>query len=153
MLFVIWKPNVTVASVIEQDGRFLMVKERAADMLVYNQPAGHLDEGESLLNAAIRETREETAWEFVPEAVIGIYRWVHDDSGLTFLRIAFCGHALHHHAEQPLDEGIVEALWLSHEALLEHAQHGRLRSPLVLRCVDDYRAGIRYPLSILQDVF
>ena len=140
-----WKPDVTVAAIVERDGRFLMVEERASGHLVLNQPAGHLEDRETLIDAVIRETREETAWRLTPAALIGTYLWRNPDNGRTFLRFAFCGSVDDHKAEQPLDTGIVRAVWLSHEQLL--AQPGRLRSPLVLRCLDDYLRGMRQPLE------
>ncbi|HXG28657.1 MAG TPA: NUDIX hydrolase [Nevskiales bacterium] len=144
----IWRPHVTVAAVAERDGRFLLVEERIDGRLLYNQPAGHLDENESLIAAVAREAREETAWDFEPEALIGLYLWKEPTGGKTFLRAAFAGHCLRHHPQQPLDAGIQRALWLSRDEIA--ALGGRLRSPLVLRCVDDYLRGCRYPLDVLQ---
>ena len=141
----LWNPEVTVAAIVERDGRFLMVEERSAGRLVLNQPAGHLEDRETLIEAVIRETREETAWRFAPAALIGTYLWRNPDNGRTFLRFGFCGTVDDHVADQPLDNGIVRAVWLSHEQLL--AQQGRLRSPLVLRCLDDYLRGTRLPLE------
>lgn len=146
----IWKPHATVAAVIEHNGRFLMVEENSEGDIVYNQPAGHLDPNESLVDAAIRETREETAWGFRPEAIVGIYRWVHEPTQRTYLRVCFSGTCHDHQPQQALDEGIIQALWLSREDML--AQADKLRSPLVMRCVDDYLAGHRYPLHLLTDV-
>ena len=142
-------PHVTVAAVIEDGGRFLMVRERIAGRQRYNQPAGHLEAGESLAAASVRETLEETAWRYTPEALIGLYRWV-SPQGVTFLRATFCGTAQAHVPEQPLDSGIEAAQWLSYPQIA--ALGDALRSPLVLRCIDDYRAGIRYPLRVLQDL-
>ena len=124
-----WNPEVTVAAIVERDGRFLMVEERIGGRLVLNQPAGHLEDRETLLEAVIRETREETAWRFQPEALVGIYLWRNPDNDRSFLRFAFCGTVDDHQPTQPLDTGIVRALWMSHEQLL--AQPARLRSPLV----------------------
>lgn len=140
-----WTPHLTVATIIERDGRFLLVEEYAdGDDLVYNQPAGHLDEHETLAAAAIRETLEETAWEVDVNTIVGIYYWTHP-RGETFVRTCFAGTALHHHPDQPLDHGIQRAVWLTRE---EIALLGpRLRSPMVLRCIDDYLAGKRYPLD------
>lgn len=138
-------PEVTVAAVVEREGRFLMVEELISGRLVLNQPAGHLEDRESLIEAAIRETREETAWRFHPEALVGIYLWRNPDNERTFLRFAFCGTVDQHDASQPLDTGIQRALWLSRNQLL--AQSGRLRSPLVMRCLDDYTLGRRRPLD------
>ncbi|MBI3897061.1 MAG: NUDIX hydrolase [Gammaproteobacteria bacterium] len=146
----IWKPNVTVAAIAEQDGRFLLVEERDNRALVLNQPAGHLDEGESLIAAVIRETLEETAWHFAPQALLGIYRWQHPSKGTTYLRFAFIGRALEHEPNRVLDDGIVRALWLTPAEIQQQAS--RHRSPQVQRCIDDYRAGRRYPLDLLADL-
>lgn len=146
----IWKPHATVAAVIEQDGRFLMVEEESDGLIVFNQPAGHLDPDESLVEAVIRETREETAWRFLPEAITGIYRWQQPNTERTFLRIAFCGQIDDLDSEQTLDEGIIRAVWMSREQLIENQQ--QLRSPMVLHCIDDYLANKRYPLELLTDI-
>lgn len=140
-----WKPEVTVAAIVERAGRFLMVEERVSGGLVFNQPAGHLEDRETLIEAAIRETREETAWRFAPESLVGTYLWRSPDNGRTFLRFAFCGSVDDHRPQQALDTGIVRALWMTHEQL--RAQPHRLRSPLVLRCIDDYLQGRRLPLE------
>ena len=141
-----WLPRLTVATIIERDGRFLLVEEYAdGDELVYNQPAGHLDEHETLAAAAIRETLEETAWEIQVEAIIGLYYWTHP-KGHTFVRTCFAGTALRHHPGQALDYGIQRALWLTREEIA--ALGPKLRSPMVLRCIDDYLAGKRYPLDL-----
>ena len=140
-----WNPDVTVAAIVERDGRFLVVEERIKGSLVLNQPAGHLEKGETLVDAVVREAREETAWRFTPEALVGTYLWRNPDTDRTFLRFAFCGSVDDHRPDQALDTGIVRAVWLAHEQLL--AQPGRMRSPLVLRCFGDFRAGIRRPLD------
>jgi 8-oxo-dGTP pyrophosphatase MutT (NUDIX family) len=141
-----WDARLTVATVIERGGQFLLVEEYAdGQELVYNQPAGHLDEHETLAAAAIRETLEETAWEVRIDAIVGIYYWTHPQ-GHTFVRTCFAGTALHHHPEQPLDHGITRALWLTRDEIA--ALGPKLRSPMVLRCVDDYLAGTRYPLEL-----
>jgi 8-oxo-dGTP pyrophosphatase MutT (NUDIX family) len=140
-----WNPEVTVAAVVERDGRFLVVEERIAGRLVLNQPAGHLEDAETLLDAVIRETREETAWRFTPEALVGTYLWRNPVNERSFLRFAFCGEVDDHHPLQPLDTGIVRAFWLSHLQLLN--QSARRRSPLVLRCVEDFLQGKRQPLD------
>ncbi|HED32820.1 MAG TPA: NUDIX hydrolase [Gammaproteobacteria bacterium] len=146
----IWKPHTTVAAIIERDNRFLMVEEICSGKVVYNQPAGHLDPDESLLEAAIRETREETAWEFRPEYISGIYRWQQPHTERSYLRVAFAGSCYNHQQTQPLDEGIIKAVWLSREALA--AEPEKLRSPMVLLCIDDYLKGKQYPLELLTDV-
>lgn len=145
----IWKPNVTVAAVIEQAGQFLLVEEHTAQGIRVNQPAGHLEPGESLLNAVVRETLEESAYHFQPEFLIGIYRWHASESATTYLRFAFGGQILTHEANRPLDEGIIQALWLTPAEI--HVSQTRHRSPLILRCVEDYLAGNRYPLELLVD--
>ena len=141
-----WLPRLTVATIIERDGRFLLVEEYAdGEELVYNQPAGHLDEHETLAAAAIRETLEETAWEVQIDAIVGLYYWTHP-KGHTFVRTCFAGKALHHHPDQPLDRGIQRAVWLTREEIA--ALGPKLRSPMVLHCIDDYLAGKRYPLEL-----
>ncbi|HEY4541667.1 MAG TPA: NUDIX hydrolase [Noviherbaspirillum sp.] len=146
----IWKPSVTVASVIEQQGRFLLVEEETSDGIRLNQPAGHLDPNESLPEAAARETLEEAACEFFPDALIGIYmsRYLSSRTGteVTYLRFAFSGR-LGRQLDQPLDEGILRTIWMTREEMAACTE--RHRSPLVLRCVDDYLAGQRMPLSLL----
>ncbi|HRE55475.1 MAG TPA: NUDIX hydrolase, partial [Candidatus Competibacter sp.] len=140
-----WSPRLTVATIVEREGRFLLVEEYAdGKELVYNQPAGHLDEHETLAAAAIRETLEETAWEIQIDAVVGVYYWTHP-KGDTFVRTCFAGTALRHHPDQALDRGIQRALWLTRAEIA--TLEPRLRSPMVLRCLDDYRAGKRLPLD------
>lgn len=143
----VWKPDVTVAAVVEREGRFLLIEEHVSNRLVINQPAGHLELNESFVEAAIRETLEETAWSFVPEAVSGIYLWQHPERNMSFLRVAFAGRVTEHHAERRLDRGIRRTLWLSREEVAQRST--RLRSPMVLQCIDDYLAGQRHPLSLL----
>jgi 8-oxo-dGTP pyrophosphatase MutT (NUDIX family) len=138
-------PEITVAAIAETDGRFLLVEERINQRLVFNQPAGHVEQGESLLTAVIRETREETAWRFEPKSLIGIYLWRSPDSGVTTMRFAFSGSVDDHQAAQPLDQGIVCTHWFSRTDLQEREQ--RLRSPLVMRCIEDYLHGKRQPLT------
>ena len=145
-----WNPEVTVAAIVEHEGRFLMVEELIGGRLVLNQPAGHLEDGETLIDAVVRETREETAWRFLPEALVGIYLWRNPENERSFLRFAFCGRADDHRPAQPLDKGIQRAVWLNRNQLL--AQPGRLRSPLVMRCFDDYALGRRQPLDTVATV-
>ena len=143
-----WSPRLTVATIVEREGHFLLVEEYADGAeLVYNQPAGHLDEHETLAAAAIRETLEETAWEIQIDAVVGVYYWTHP-KGDTFVRTCFAGTALRHHPDQALDRGIQRALWLTRAEIA--ALEPRLRSPMVLRCLDDYRAGKRLPLDVFS---
>ena len=143
----IWKPNVTVAAVIEQEGKFLLVEEQTTQGLLFNQPAGHLEANESLVNATIRETLEESAYQFQPQHLVGIYRWHAATSDTTYLRFAFTGQIIKHYPERTLDEGIVRAVWMSPDEIREC--QSRHRSPLILRCVEDYLAGKRYPLELL----
>lgn len=143
----IWKPNVTVAAVIERDGKFLLVEEETDDGIRFNQPAGHLECGESLLDAVVRETREETRYDFVPQALVGIYNWRHPVKDLTYLRFAFAGEVTGCDPERELDEGIIAPRWLSPDEI--RASSERHRSPLILRCVEDWLAGRRYPLDLL----
>jgi len=138
-------PDITVAALAERQGRFLLVEEHIARRLVFNQPAGHVEPGETLLEAVARETREETAWRFTSEAFLGAYIWRHPGTGRASLRFAFIGSVTDHDAQQPLDHGILRTHWLTREQVLEHET--RLRSPLVLRCIDDYLAGQRSPLE------
>lgn len=132
-------PAVTVAAVVQTAGRFLIVEERVNRRLQLNQPAGHLERGETLLEAVVREAREETAWRFDPIAVLGIYLWRNPASGPPVVRFAFTGSVRDHDPMQPLDRGIVRTHWLTPAELGE--QRARLRSPLVLRCVEDFLAG------------
>jgi 8-oxo-dGTP pyrophosphatase MutT (NUDIX family) len=143
----IWKPNVTVAAVVERDGKFLLVEEETSRGLRYNQPAGHLEADESLLAAVTREVLEETAYHFVPHHLLGIYRWHSSESDTTYLRFAFTGALTGHDPDRPLDNGILQALWLTPDEI--RASQERHRSPLILRCVEDYLAGKHYPLELL----
>lgn len=141
------KVDVTVAAVAERDGRFLLVQERAARRVVLNQPAGHLEDGETLLEAVTRETREETGREFVPQSLLGLYLW-RGPGSRSILRIAFAGIVGERDQSARLDRAILRTLWLGRpELAARSAEH---RSPLVLRCIDDYLAGIRHPLTMLQ---
>jgi 8-oxo-dGTP pyrophosphatase MutT (NUDIX family) len=143
-------PEITVAGVTENGGRFLVVEERINRRLVFNQPAGHVEHGESLLTAVIREVREETAWRFLPKALVGVYLWRSPASGVTTMRFAFEGSVADHDSTQPLDHGIVGTHWLSRSDLLE--REDRLRSPLVMRCVEDYLGGQRLPLDSVANL-
>ena len=143
-------PDITVAAVTETDGRFLVVEERINRRLVFNQPAGHVERGETLLEAVVREVREETAWGFHPQALIGVYLWRNPSSGRSTMRFTFTGTVADHHPQQPLDRGIVGTHWLSRVELVEREQ--RLRSPLVLKCIEDYLGGTRRPLETVGDL-
>jgi len=143
----IWKPNTTVAAVIEQNGKFLLVEEHTAQGLRFNQPAGHWEPNETLAAGAARETLEESAYDFVPEYLIGIYRWPAPGSKTTYVRFAFGGRITAHHPERKLDTGIVRAVWMTLDEI--RATQARHRSPLILRCIEDYLAGKRYPLDLI----
>jgi 8-oxo-dGTP pyrophosphatase MutT (NUDIX family) len=143
----VWRPSATVAAVIERDGRFLLVEERIESRLVLNQPAGHLDPGESLVEACRREVLEETAHRFAPEALVGIYRWHYAARDVTFLRFCFSGR-IEGVERRALDREIVRLHWLTREELL--ARRAEHRSPLVQRCVDDFLAGRRFPLDVFS---
>ena len=146
----IWCPHVTVACVIADGDRFLMVEEDIRGELRINQPAGHLEDHESLAEAAVRETLEETGWEVALDHFIGVQQWhspVHDHH---IVRFAFAGHPVKHHSGRPLDAGIARALWMSYADIAANA--GRLRSALVLGTLDDWLAGQRLPLATLRSL-
>lgn len=143
----IWKPNVTVAAVVQRDGKFLLVEEETEAGLAFNQPAGHLEQGESLIAAVVREALEETAYHFKPTHLVGIYNWKHPTKDVTYLRFAFAGELRGYEAERKLDDGIIAAHWLTLAEVKE--TQARHRSPLILRCIEDLIAGKRYPLDLL----
>jgi phosphatase NudJ len=146
-----WKPSVTVAAIIERDGRFLLVEEETSEGLKLNNPAGHLDPGESPADGCAREALEETGYAFRPTELLGIYlsRFQRATTGedITYLRFAFRGRLGLHDPERPLDTGIVRTLWLTADEIRQCAP--RHRSTLLLRCMEDYLAGTRYPLSAI----
>jgi ADP-ribose pyrophosphatase YjhB (NUDIX family) len=148
----IWKPNVTVAALIERDGYFLLVEEETTDGLRFNQPAGHLDEGESLVTACAREAMEETAHAFTPTELVGVYQWPRprkeNEGDITYLRFAFAGKVGAHETARKLDAGIVRAVWLTLAEIEACAEHHR--SPLVLQCVRDFLSGRRFPLDLIR---
>src|ERR1700712_4384732 len=147
----IWKPSVTVAAIVELDGKFLLIEEETSDGIRINQPAGHLDPFESLEQAVVRETLEETAHDFTPTALVGMYmsRYKSARTGeeVTYLRFTFGGEAAAKHA-QPLDDGILRTMWMTRDEMA--ACRERHRSPLVLQCVDEYLSGKRAPLELLH---
>jgi len=145
-----WLPHITVASVIEKNNKFLLIEEMIDGRAVLNQPAGHWEQGESLVEAVTRETLEESAWHFTPESLIGIYSWQHPKKSKTYLRFAFCGEAHHFEENRPLDEGIIGTSWLTAEEIKALAV--KHRSPQVQRCIDDYLSGQRFPLHCLAHV-
>ncbi len=146
-----WKPNVTVAAIIERDGRYLLVEEHTQEGLRLNNPAGHLDPCESPAEGCAREALEETAHPFTPRALVGVYlsRFQRPSTGedITYLRLAFCGDLGDFQAERSLDEGIVRTVWMTPDEV--RASADRHRSPLVLRCIEDHLAGQRYPLDLI----
>jgi len=142
------RPDLTVAAVVEHDGQFLLVEERVGNSMVFNQPAGHVERGEDLITAVIRETLEETAWTFSPQALTGIYLWDQPEKQRSFLRFTFFGQVTSHDPQRRLDRGIERAVWMDRAHIVSRSS--RLRSPMVLRCIDDYLEGRRYPLDIVQ---
>jgi 8-oxo-dGTP pyrophosphatase MutT (NUDIX family) len=148
----VWQPDVTVATLVVRDGALLMVEEDVSGRRVLNQPAGHLEPNESLVEAAIRETLEESGWDVVPTALVGIYQWkspspAEGGDGRHFMRVAMAADAIRHYPDRPLDSGILRALWMTPTELQDAA--ARHRSPLVWRAASDFLAGCRHPLSVL----
>lgn len=144
-----WHPHVTLAVVVEQAGRFLLVHEHTEEGRVYNQPAGHLERNESFVEGAVREALEETGWRVKATAVLGLSRYVAPSNGVTYVRITLAAAPIEHLPDAELDEGIIEAVWLSYEEIL--AKRNQLRSPLVLGDIERYRHGQFYPLELLGD--
>jgi ADP-ribose pyrophosphatase YjhB (NUDIX family) len=144
-----WKPNVTVAAVIEKNGEYLLVEEQTPLGLQLNNPAGHLELGESLIQACIREVLEETGYHFIPTFLVGIYLSQSNSQGITYLRFAFSGVLGQHDEQIAVDQGIVRNLWLTPQQIQESQQ--RHRSALVLKCIEDHRLGQRFSLDVLQD--
>lgn len=142
-----WKPHATVAAIVEQDGKFLLVEEETDRGNRYNQPAGHLEDNETLLEAVIRETLEETAYNFNPTALLGIYHWKHEHNNTTYLRFAYIGNVSNHQPQRRLDDGIIRTVWMTVDEM--RAQHALMRSPQVLTCVEDYLSGKRHPLEVI----
>jgi ADP-ribose pyrophosphatase YjhB (NUDIX family) len=148
-----WKPNVTVATVVERTNQqnekeYLLVHEIRDGKKVYNQPAGHLDEGESLAEAAIRETREETGWDVTLTHIVGIYRFI-GANGITYMRHVFAATPIQHNPGQTLDDGIIEAVWMTYEEILNNTK--AIRSDMVKSALDDFRKGEPYPLGLLHE--
>ena len=144
-----WQPHVVVAAIVERDGRYLIVEEFIGGELRLNQPAGHWEEGETLIEATRRETLEESGWEVEPTAFLGVYTWQPNTLPYPFVRFAFVADALRHHPDRPLDEGIVRALWLTPEEL--QGREAEWRSPSVMQCIVDHRAGRRLPLDTIRE--
>ena len=145
-----WKPNVTVAAIVEQDTCFLLVEERIKGKAVLNQPAGHLEVGESLFEAVKREVLEETAWQFNPVSLVGIYLYTLPNNTLTYLRFCFYGECIHHELGRALDEEIIRTHWLTLKQIREKEK--ALRSPMVLRGIEDYLAGNCYSLDLIDQI-
>lgn len=143
----VWRPHVTVACVVADGDRYLMVEEEVGGRLAWNQPAGHLEDGESLAAAALRETLEETGWIVELQHLIGVHQWRSTEHGDAVLRFSFAARALSHDPDRPLDTGIRRALWLSRAEIAERGD--LLRSPMVLLSIDAWLAGQRLPLSSL----
>jgi NADH pyrophosphatase NudC (nudix superfamily) len=144
----VWKPHVTVAAIIEREQRFLLVEEETSHGIAFNQPAGHLEPGESLIDAVIREVSEESAWTFTPEYIASIQLWRKQPDASSFLRICFVGHCSHYQSRQSLDDGIIATHWLTRDEIV--AKKSKLRSPLVLTTIDQYLAGEHHSLSLLK---
>ena len=146
----IWKPNTTVAAIVELNGKFLLVEEMTERGNRFNQPAGHLEDNETLLEAVIRETLEESAYDFIPEAIAGIYQWKHPHNNTTYMRFAFIGKVGAHYPTQQLDDGIIRAVWMTADEIRVN-QH-LTRSSQVLVCIEDYLAGKSYPLEVITNL-
>ncbi len=140
-------PHITVATIVERDKQFLMVKEKSDGNIVYNQPAGHLEANETLIQAAARETLEETGWEVRIRHFLGVYQYASPLNGVCYVRLCFIAEPRFHHQERVLDQDIIEIQWLSLRQLDGLRQ--QLRSPLVMSAVEDYRKGIRYPFALI----
>lgn len=142
-----WAPHITVATVIERDNRFLLVYEESDGRNVYNQPAGHLEPDETLAEAAVRETLEETAWNIKLTGVVGVNLYTAPSNNVTYFRTTFIGDLISHDPNRRLDEGIIDAVWLSYEEILE--KKDQLRSPMTLKIIEDYLSGRRFPLEVV----
>ncbi len=142
-----WKPHATVAAIIEENGKFLLVEETTDRGNRFNQPAGHLEDGETLLEAVIRETLEETAYTFQPTSLLGIYHWKHEHNDTTYLRFAYIGKVTQHRPELGLDDGIIRTVWMTMDEIRSNAM--LMRSPQVITCIEDYLNGQHFPLSVI----
>jgi ADP-ribose pyrophosphatase YjhB (NUDIX family) len=144
-----WYPHATVAVVVEKDGKFLLIEEQSSGEIVFNQPAGHIEEGETFVQAACRETLEESAWHVKPHYLIGFYVYRSSTNNKTYHRACFYAEAIKHDADRTLDEGIIQTVWMTRDEV-ESNMH-KLRSPMVLQCIDDYIAGKQYPLELIHE--
>ncbi|MDP1766000.1 MAG: NUDIX hydrolase [Methylotenera sp.] len=145
-----WKPHATVAAIVEDNGKFLLVEEATDRGNRFNQPAGHLEDNETLIQAVIRETLEETAYAFKPESLLGVYHWKHEHNDTTYLRFAFIGNVSNHQANMALDEGIIRTVWMTADEIRNNAK--LIRSPQVLTCIEDYLRGQKFPLEVLTNL-
>ncbi len=143
-----WKPHTTVAAIVEEKGKFLLVEETTERGNRFNQPAGHLEDNESLLDAVIRETLEETAYAFKPEALLGVYHWRHEHNSTTYLRFSYIGSVSNHQPERSLDKGIIRTVWMTIDEIRQHAH--LMRSPQVISCIEDYLNGQQFSLSVVS---
>ncbi len=143
-------PGLTVAAVIERDGRFLLVEEETAQGVRFNQPAGHVERGETLIEAVQREALEEAGVHFRPRAVLGAYLWAVPDSDTAYLRVAFSGEIVGEEPQRSLDTGILRTVWLTHKEVASLAHEGKTRSPLVLAVIDDWLSGRRFSLDVVR---
>ena len=146
----IWTPHATVATVVEQDDRYLLVKELSHGEVVYNQPAGHIEEDESIFDAATRETLEESGWEVELKSIIGLYTYKAPSNGVTYYRICFEAQAIKK-ITSTLDADILSEHWFTYDEIKALESRGQLRSPLVKTCIDDYKNNQRYPLSFINE--
>jgi len=144
-----WHPHATVAVIVEMEGKFLLVEERSSGEIVFNQPAGHIEEGETFIEAACRETLEESAWHVSPKYLTGFYVYKSGNNNTTYHRACFYAEAVKHEPERELDEGIIRAVWMTRDEIVAHTD--KLRSPMVLKCIDDYLAGKQYPLDLIHE--
>ncbi len=142
-----WMPHATVAAIVEDNGKFLLVEETTDRGNRFNQPAGHLEDNETLIEAVVRETLEETAYTFNPTELLGIYHWKHEHNDTTYLRFAYIGKVSEHQPERALDEGIIRSVWMTVDEIRSKAT--LMRSPQVLTCIEDYLSGQRFPLSVV----
>lgn len=142
-----WMPHATVAAIVEDQGKFLLVEETTDRGNRFNQPAGHLEDNETLIEAVIRETLEETAYTFKPESLLGIYHWKHEHNDTTYLRFAYIGSVSNHQPNLALDDGIIRAVWMSVDEI--RSKHALMRSPQVLTCIEDYLNGRQFPLTAI----
>lgn len=142
-----WMPHATVAAIVEDNGKFLLVEETTDRGNRFNQPAGHLEDNESLIEAVVRETLEETAYTFEPTSLLGVYQWKHEHNDTTYLRFAYIGNVSNHQPQLGLDDGIIRTVWMSAEEMRNNAN--LMRSPQVLTCIEDYLSGRHFPLSVV----